>query len=206
MTPRGYDGGAVTGVPSRLMPGNTALALWFAVTALAAAGVQLWLQATFRLVDHPVPLAQANLEAEPAVVRGWYEQLMAQGTYLQFVRTELVDLFWPVCLGAALVSLYRLIGGLVRELHPPIARLLFRLAPFAAVGPAFDVVENGFSLAMLTDPSGFPDWWASAHVAASWCKLAGSALAAVAGSTLTVIALVGRTRKAADGGQALPPR
>ncbi|MBE1878335.1 hypothetical protein [Myceligenerans pegani] len=197
------------GVPSRPLPGNAVLLAWFVVTALAAAGVQIWLQATFRLAHHPVPLAQANLEADPAVVRGWYEQLLAQGTYLQFVRAELVDLLWPACLAGALVSLYRLIGGLLRVLDPPVARLLVRLAPFAAVGPAFDVVENGFSLAMLTDPTGFPDWWATAHVVASWCKLAGSVLAAVAGSTLTVVALAGRAgrvRKAADGGQALPPR
>jgi hypothetical protein len=190
------------------MPGNVALGLTFGATLVLALLAQLDLQLTFRLVEHPVSLAAANLEADATVVRGWYAVLLEQGTYLQMIRTELVDLLWPIALGAALIALFRFVGGLLRRVHPPISRVLFRWAPLAAIGPAFDVIENAFSLAMLTDPFGFPAWWSVAHVIASWLKIACSVVAAVVGSTLTIIALVSvrRSRKATDARQALPSR
>lgn len=82
-----------------------------------------------------------------------------------------------------------------------------RWAPLAAIGPVCDLIENAFSLAMLTDPWGFPEWWALAHVLASWAKIAGAVGMAVTGTTLTVIALLiaHRRRKALDAGSAVPP-
>lgn len=190
------------------MPGNATLGAVFGVALALTLLAQVALRLTFRLVGHPVSLDAANLEADPEVVRGWYALLLDQGTYLQMIRTELVDIPWAILLGLTLVALYRLVGGLLRSVHPTIAALLFRWAPLAAIGPAFDVVENVFSLAMLTDPFGFPDWWSTAHVVAAWLKIAGVVAAATVGPTLSVIALVSarRTRKAADARQALPPR
>lgn len=202
---------AAAGIPAadvvKRMPRTRVLAITFAIAAVGAGLAQLALQVTFRAARHPVSLAQANVEADPAVVRGWYAQLSEQGTYLQFIRAELVDLLWPVMLAIAIVSLYRLVGGLLRDVDPPIAAWLYRWAPVWAVGPAFDLVENAFSLAMLTDPDGFPDWWAIAHVVASWLKLLGSVAAAVVGPTLTVIALARarRGQRASDARPAVPP-
>lgn len=190
------------------MPRNSTLGLAVGAAAVGAALVQFNLQQTFAAVKHPVPLGAANLEADVQVVRGWYRILMEQGTYLQMVRTELVDLAWPLLLGATIVLIYRFTAGLLRTVHPPISAWLYRWAPIWAIGPVFDLLENGFSLAMLTDPFGFPDWWAVAHVAASWSKIVGSVAAAIVGPTLAVIALVTarRARKATDAQQALSPR
>jgi len=44
---------------------------------------------------------------------------------------------------------------------------------FAIAGPiatCFDATENAFILLTLTDPSGFPDWWALAHSSAASVK------------------------------------
>lgn len=44
---------------------------------------------------------------------------------------------------------------------------------FAIAGPiaaCFDATENAFILLTLTDPSGFPDWWALAHSSAALIK------------------------------------
>src|SRR5699024_2754348 len=114
---------------SRSMPPSRRLGWQFAIVLALALAAQLNMQATFAQVNHPFALGLANLEADVAVVRGWYAQLMDQGTYLQFVRTELVDMVWAVGLAAALVTLYRLVGGLLRDVHPPIGRGLFRWAP-----------------------------------------------------------------------------
>ncbi len=190
------------GMTSRLAAG-----LALGILAVLAAAAQVNLQLTFAQVRHPVPLGTANLEADVEVLRGWYGLLMDQGTYLLMIRTELVDIPWAVLLGLTIVALYRLVATLLRDIHPPIAAWLYRWAPVWAIGPAFDLVENAFSLAMLTDPFGFPAWWSVAHVAASWLKIAGSVVAGVVGPTLTVIALVlGRGRRAKDAGQALSPR
>lgn len=192
--------------PARRLQGDVALGTTFAVALVLALLAQWNLQLTFRRVEHPVALGTANLEADPEVVRGWYAQLIEQGTYLQMIRTELVDIPWAILLGATLISLYRFVGGLLRRIHPPVSSWLVRWAPLAAVGPGFDLVENAFSLAMLTDPFGFPDWWALAHVVASWLKIIGAVAAASTGVTLTVIALVSgrRSRKTTDAPQDLP--
>lgn len=142
--------------PLTSLPANRRLVLQFALALLLALAAQVNLQLTFRLVHHPVPLGLANLEADPEVVRSWYRLLREQGTYLQMIRTELVDLLWALALGVALVTMCRAIGGLLRRAHPPIAGLLVRWAPLAAIGPVCDLIENAFSLAMLTDPWGFP--------------------------------------------------
>lgn len=188
------------------LPGNRALGTTFGVALVLALLAQLNLQLTFRLVGHPVPLGAANLEPDPEVVRGWYALLIEQGTYLQMVRTELVDILWAILLGFAVVTLNRFVGGLLRNVHRPIASLLVRWAPLAAAGPAFDVVENIFSLAMLTDPFGFPAWWSFAHAAASWAKIVTAIAAPAIGLTLTGMALViarGR-RRAENAGKGLP--
>ncbi len=193
--------------PAPRTPSVRARAATFATTLSLALLAQLALQLTFRQVRHPVPLSAANLEADVEVVRGWYARLLEQGTYLQMIRTELVDVVWAVLLGLTLVAIYRLVGALLRQVHPPIAAGLVRWAPLAVTGPAFDLIENAFSLAMLTDPYGFPAWWAGAHVAASWVKIVGCVLSALVGPTLTVVALRRgrRAREAANDGQALPP-
>lgn len=171
------------------MPSNARLGAIFGVLLAGALTAQVNLQWTFAQVDHAVSLFQASIEGDATVLRGWYAQLVEQDTYLGMIRTELVDLPWAIVLGCTLVALYRLVGGLLRNLHPTISTWMFRYAPLAAIGPALDLVENAFSLAMLTDPFTFPDWWASAHGAASVAKLAGSIAAATVGPTLTLIAV-----------------
>lgn len=182
-------------------------AVWFGSWLVLAAAAQVWLQLTFQQVGHPVSLWAANVEADPTVVRGWYQLLMENGTYLLMIRTEVVDLVWAVCLGVTLVAIYRLVGRLLARVDEPIARGLHRWAPLAALGPAFDLVENAVSLAMLTEPAGFPAAWAVLHATVSWLKVGCSIASAVVGPTLAVVALArGRARKANDARQAIPSR
>lgn len=177
--------------------GNVGRGLLFGVLLLTALAAQVTLQRTFAAVNHPVALAAANAESDPQTVRAWYAQLMDQGTYLQMVRTESVDLLWAVALGAAVVALYRFIAGMVQSVDEPISMLLFRLAPLAALGPACDLLENAFSLGMLTDPDGFPGWWPAAQTVLHWTKLSLAVASALVGVGLAVIALF-RRRTAAE--------
>lgn len=174
--------------------GRHRLAVALVVAGLAAVAAQIWLQATFATVDHPVPLGTANTTADPATLRGWYATLAAQGTLDRMVATELVDLAWIAALAAVAVLATRLAAHSLRRRNPPVSRLLTRAAPWTALAPGLDLVENTLSLAMLADPTGFPDALAPAHAAVSWLKLAAVVGVAVLVPAVTV---AGRLRSPA---------
>jgi hypothetical protein len=148
------------------------LALLAAAVTVAVLG-QVWLQATFATVRHPVPLGVASTTADPASVRGWYRVLTEQGTLDRMVAAELVDLVWIVGVSGSVVLLTLVAARLLGHRNPPAARLLRRLAPWTAVAPGLDVIENAFSFAMLARPLDVPAALAIGHAVVSWLKLAG---------------------------------
>lgn len=191
--------GARSSLSVRRAPALGTLFLVFLVAVALLLLAQALVRRTFAGVNHPVTLNEANAEADPAVVRGWYQQLMEQGTYLQMVRTEVVDLLFAVALGLAVTAFVRLLGVALVPAHERIGRFLFAWAPAFALSAPVDLVENAFSLAMLTDPLDFPDWWAGAHAALSVVKYAFAIASPVVGFSLAGVALFLRAqaRKAA---------
>ena len=171
------------------MTSTTRFAAAFGAAVAAAVAAQVWLQATFATVGHPVSLGAANTTADPAVVRGWYATLAEQGTLDRMVATELVDLAWIAALAAVLVIGTMLAAHLLRDRRPQLAGVLRRAAPWTALAPALDLVENALSLTMLADPTDFPDGLAIAHAAASWAKLVAVIAVPVALGMVTVGAL-----------------
>jgi hypothetical protein len=154
--------------------------------ATAAATGQVWLQATFATVRHPVSLGAANTMADPETVRAWYEQLIEHGTLDRMVATELVDLVWIVGLAGTMVMLTLVAAALLERRNPAASRRLVLLAPWAALPPASDLVENSISLVMLSDPLNVSAALVVAHATVSWVKVA--AIVAV-GVALPVYAL-----------------
>lgn len=146
-----------------------------------------------------MPLVVYGLETDPGVLRGWFEQLMTQGTYLLLIRTEAVDLTWAAALGATIICLVRFVGAAGWERRPRLAPLLVAWAPLFAIGPLFDLVENAFSLAMLTDPYGFPDWWALAHGVCARLKFGLAVLAGSIGVGSTIVIALPRSGRPAGG-------
>lgn len=181
------------------------LSVLFAASVATAVIGQVWLQATFATVRHPVTLAVANTTADPGTVRGWYRVLIEQGTLDRMVTTELVDYVWVLGLAASVVLLTVLVARLLRRRNPRASRLLSRLAPWAALAPGIDAIENALSLLMLADPLGFPDILAFAHAGVSWLKLAAIIAVSVA---LGVYALWAAWTggDGSDRGSPVPPR
>ncbi|WP_052731722.1 hypothetical protein [Devosia geojensis] len=163
----------------RRLPLPALLVLLAAAVAIAVAG-QVLLQATFASVKHPVSLFVANTTADPQTVRGWYSALVEQGTLERMVATELVDFVWIGGIACAVFLLTLTCARLLARRNPVASARLYGIAPWVTLAPLLDVVENGFSLLMLSDPMGFPDVLAYLHAAASWIKLA--AIVAVATS------------------------
>jgi hypothetical protein len=181
------------------------LTLLAAAVTVAVLG-QVWLQATFATVRHPVPLGVANTTADPATVRGWYRALIDQGTLDRMVATELVDLMWIVGVSGSVVLLTLVAARLLEHRNPPAAHLLRRLAPWTALAPGLDVIENAISLAMLVRPLDVAAALAIGHAVVSWLKLVG-----MAGVGVGVLGYsLWSARSGGGGGRArrhrLPPR
>lgn len=156
-----------------MKPPGTPLLVAFLAAAVAVAGAgQVWLQATFATVGHPVSLGVANTTADAEVVRSWYRQLLAQDTLDRMVMTELVDVVWVAGVVAVAVLGTALAARALERRDPRGAHVLRRLAPWTALAPGLDLVENALSLALLSDPLGFPAPLAAAHAAVAWAKLA----------------------------------
>jgi hypothetical protein len=151
----------------------TSVLVGLLATAVAAAITgQVWLQATFAAVRHPVTLGVANTTADAETVRGWYRVLLGQGTLDRMMATELVDLLWVAGIAASAVLLTLLAARSLEQRNPPAAAVLRRIAPWTALAPGLDLVENCLSLLMLGDPLGFPAPLAATHAGVSWVKLA----------------------------------
>lgn len=176
------------------------------LAAVLAALTQVAVQRTFAAVRHPVSLGRANTTADPDLIRGWYHLLQEQGTFGWMVATELVDLGWVVAVATFVLLGTLLLSRLVARRNQPAADLLRRAAPWLALAPGLDLLENGLSLTMLADPEGFPDGLALAHAAVSRVKLGAMIAVGVAGPgfALVAYALGGGGR---DGGEDdVPPR
>lgn len=158
-----------------------------AVCAPLAVAAQVALQLTYRTVGAPMSLLEYGLEGDPTTIRAWFDTLMRDGSYLLLIRAELVDLLWPVALGATIIALVRLVGTWGWDRRPRLAAFMVAWAPLFAVGPMFDLVENALSFAMLTDPDGFSDGVAAAHAVAARLKFGLAVLGATAGLTCTAI-------------------
>jgi hypothetical protein len=174
------------------------LVVGFGTAVAAAVAAQVWLQATFASVRHPASLATANTTGDPAVVRGWYATLVEQGTLSRMVATELVDLAWIAALAAVLVLGTTLAARGVRRRSPQLSGMLARAAPWTALAPGLDLLENALSLVMLSNPHGFPDALAPAHAAVSWAKLAAVVAVPATLGVLTVGTLIRRPVRTAD--------
>jgi hypothetical protein len=186
-------------------PTSVLVGLLVVAVATAVTG-QVWLQATFATVRHPVALGVANTTADAETVRGWYRVLLGQGTLDRMVATELVDLVWVSGVAATAVLLTVLAARSLERRDPPAAAVLRRIAPWTALAPGLDLAENGLSLLMLGDPLGFPAPLAAAHAAVSWVKLAAMVGVGVGVPAFWLWSLR-RNRGGGRGGRVdLPPR
>lgn len=166
----------------------TACIVALVVSIGGAVIAQVALQSTFADVDHPVALSQANLTTDAATARGYLDVLQDQGTLGQMVRTELVDFAWIAALMSGYFFITLTVGKLLQRRNATAGSRLVGIAPFIALIPGIDALENTLSLSMLADPENFPDWLATAHGGVSWTK---AILAVVVPASLVLYTIVG---------------
>lgn len=148
----------------------------------------------FYLSGDTVPLLASQLSFSADVLRAQYAGLTNIDYY---TVAQILDYGFMVAYGMLSFSLALLIGH-----KAPAGGMLQRSAPvvslFGPVAAGLDAVENGFILATLSDPAGFPGWWAVAHSAFAAVKW-GFLCAALGWAAVAVIALVALKIKARKG-------
>lgn len=178
----------------------SAALLWFGTLGSAVANqlATLWLNRSQAASRLPVPYWEAQLSFSPEQLRGWYGQLLQQGTLDTYVRTQHIDFLFIASTLAlhflALVALSRLFakGSALR-------RGLVLAACLSTIAPLADAAENLACYAMLARPLDFPPAYSYIYSSFAALKFAffAFAYAVAAAAVMTAAYLSTKARLAA---------
>jgi len=146
--------GAVSGV---------ALLLNLAATA--------WLNASYAASKFPVPYHVAQLSFDAQRIKGWYGDLIDQGTLGLYVQTQLIDFAFIATVLVLHVSVLWWVSRLFVAGSRG-RRWMVGAGVLSAIAPLADAAENLVSFVMLADPVGFPDSWALVYSSLAAVKFA----------------------------------
>jgi hypothetical protein len=150
------------------------LGIAIAISMLIGAGGLTWATILYERSAYPPALIPGQLNFSPESVRGWYEFLLKNGTFEIYRITQLVDFIFIAGLLSLLFFIHILIAK--AQPNPGWRRLALVLAAIAPAIAASDVIENIFTLIMLSNPTDFAPWLA--YIAStlsvikwSWCAI-----------------------------------
>ncbi len=112
----------------------------------------------FLISNYPVDFITSQLSCSGDILKSHY-----QTTNIELYRIgQILDYGYMVSYGTLIFSLALIIARKFNE--PSIWRKSgYIIAILGIIAACCDGIENAFILAMLTDPSGFPDIWALTH-------------------------------------------
>jgi len=112
---------------------------------------------------------ESQLSFSGAFLKVQYATIIGAGGLENYRIGQILDYGFMVSYSSLIFSLGLIIARKFTE--PSIWRKLgFVLAIAGPITACFDATENAFILLTLTDPLGFPDWWALAHSSAALVK------------------------------------
>lgn len=163
---------------------------WLLLLALAGTVVSyLVMGYIFLLSGDTAGIFASQLSFSADFLRNQYAAIIASGGMDYYRLAQTLDFGFMIAYGLLAFALSITIA---RKFDPPSR---WRASGFivAIIGPLsaiLDAVENGFILATLSDPAGFPAWWAIAHSSfalAKWLVLFGAIGWAVIASLARVV-------------------
>lgn len=113
----------------------------------------------FLLSENPGDVTASQLSFSGEYMKAYYAAI---GNIDLYRIAETLDYGFMVSYCCLIVSLALIIARKFEE-DSPIRKSGYFMVLFGIIAAGLDAVENGFILAMLTDPSGFPNLWAIAH-------------------------------------------
>lgn len=174
------------------------------VITLLALMFNLWatqiLNAAYAASGFPVAYWKAQLSFDHEKLKGWYGLLQSNQTLDLYVHTQLIDFSFIASVlilhTAALLALSRALPAPSKVRHALVwAALLSTIAPLA------DAIENGISFMMLSNPTGFEPFLATAYSSVAAVKFGMFAFAyaaAVIGLLAALYDLATRARRGAN--------
>jgi hypothetical protein len=153
-----------------IRPTNTRLWIYFSLSLLLAIAGYIAVEISFARTKYPVSLLEGQLAFSGAAIKSHYASLQAQGTFDQFVLTQIIDFAWIIGLMLTLFFSHLVLA----RSQPPKSKwcqLALRLAVLAPIIAASDAFENMVSFVMLANPKDFSDWLAilySSFAAIKW--------------------------------------
>lgn len=184
-------------------PTRAWLSALLVLSLLLAAGGYVAVEISFAATNYPVSLLEAQLAFSGTAIKSHYATLLAQGTFDQFVLTQVIDFAWIIGLMLTLFFAHVAIArGQPAGSHW--RQLALRLAVIAPLIAAADAIENAVSFVMLADPTSFPDWLAVlysglAAIKWSWAVIGVSLIAIQLGALASL-----RMRRGNKDGQLKP--
>lgn len=149
------------------------------------------LTASYEASKFPVPFAEGQTTFSGPTIKGYYAELIAQGTMGRYVLTQLIDIGF-----IAAMMLFGVAAGtrLARSFGPStrLGRAARLSGTAVAVGAGFDAIENLWSFAMLAQPTSFADWLAIPYSASAVIKFA-LEISGIIALGLLAVTLLGRT-------------
>lgn len=175
--------------PPQRMPLLIPLSIAAAIGGLAA------VEASFARVNFPVSLREGQLAFDGELIKGYYATLMAQGTFDDYVITQVIDFGWIIGLGLMVFVLHTALGRRY-PLGSTMQRFHFWAALLSLAPSVLDALENITSFFMLANPTGFPNGLALVYSSFAQLKwwLAPVVMTVLLGSIVVWLLVLARRR------------
>lgn len=139
--------------------------LWWVLGALAFIvfnQTMAWLDRLYQQTQFPVSVIEGQTTFSAEAVKGFYEEMIRQGTLELYLKVQYLDFILMVTMFAAIFTLTMAAYKSVSKIQylNSFAWFLALLTPLA---PFFDGLENIVSFFMLADPQHFYDGLAVIH-------------------------------------------
>lgn len=117
-------------------------------------------------ISYPVSFIESQLSFSGSYLKGLHST-MSNADFNLYRIANILDYVFMVSYGGIFVSVALIIGRKF-QIDSGWRKSSYCIVIIAIIAPICDAIENIFILLMLSDPLGFPDFWAISH---SWFAL-----------------------------------
>ena len=183
-------------MPTDFLSRVTALPIWTHAGAAAATVVgfnliKSRLDASYAASQHPVDFATGQTAYDGATIKGYYAHMLEAGTLDVYYATQLIDFGFILAMACMGLFVCTMVARAARD--GSWGRRVGLIAGLCAIAGALsDAIENGWSFAMLANPTEFANWLAIPYSGFASIKFALITLAMLCLFLSAVLAVAGR--------------
>ncbi|MHA1143571.1 MAG: hypothetical protein ACTSRW_02470 [Candidatus Helarchaeota archaeon] len=107
-------------------------------------------------------IISSQLSFSGSILKAMYIPVVLSGGLFFYQLSQTIDYIFMFSYGLLIFNLALVISRAFEE-SSFWRKSGYVIALFGIIAPSLDAIENAFILLTLTNPLGFPDWWAVAH-------------------------------------------